>query len=105
MKKLRPDLFASLLSSLTLILLWQLAAWFLGAPIILPTPLEVAKELVNLISSTSFASNLGFTTLRALESFILIVSCGTLAGLLAARYFLFNKFLEPLITVFKATPV
>lgn len=105
MKKPWTDAYFSVLSSLALILLWQLGALALGAPIILPTPLEVAKELANIITTDGFISNLGFTVLRALESFLLIVSCGTIAGLLSARYLTINKILEPLITVFKATPV
>lgn len=104
MRKKRTDSYISILSSLALILLWHLAALALNVPIILPTPYEVLTQLVNILSP-ELATNLAYTVLRALESFLLIVSTGALAGILAARYPVFNKILNPLITVFKATPV
>lgn len=105
MNKRRADTYISILSSLALILLWQLGSLALGAPIILPTPLEVLRELAHLILAQDFALNLSFTVLRAFESFVLIVCSGALAGTLAARYPLFNNLIKPLVTVFKATPV
>ena len=96
--------YISILSSLCLILLWYVGALILNAPIILPTPYDVLKELMELLSLCA-ATDLAYTILRALESFLLIVSTGTLAGILAARYPIFNKIIKPLVTVFKATPV
>lgn len=96
---------ASLLSSIALILIWQFGALALGAPIILPSPLEVLSALCKLITSPTFLPDLGATILRTLESFILIVSCGAVAGILAARYLVIDKILKPLVAVFKATPV
>ena len=105
MNKKRTDTYISILSSFVLILIWELGAALLGASIILPTPLEVLKELANLVSSQDFLANLGFTILRALESFIIIVITGGVAGILAGRFHVFNSIIRPLITVFKATPV
>lgn len=104
MKKKRTDSYISILSSLALILLWHIGALALNASIILPTPYEVLKELLN-IFSPDLATNLAYTVLRALESFVLIVFTGAVAGILAAKYPIFNKIIKPLITVFKATPV
>ncbi len=104
MKKKRTDSYISILSSFALILLWHLGALALNAPIILPTPHEVFSQLLA-IFSPQLATDLAFTVLRALESFILIVCTGALTGILAARYPIFNKIISPLITVFKATPV
>lgn len=104
MKKKRTDSYISILSSFVLILLWHIGAIALNAPIILPTPYEVFVQLIN-IFSPDLATNLIYTILRALESFVLIVCTGTLAGILAAKYPIFNKIINPLITVFKATPV
>jgi NitT/TauT family transport system permease protein len=105
MNKKRTDTYISILSSFVLILIWELGAALLGASIILPTPLEVLKELANLVSSQDFVANLGFTILRALESFIIIVITGGVAGILAGRFHVFNSIIRPLVTVFKATPV
>lgn len=104
MKKLRTDTYISILSSLVLILLWHLGALALDAPIILPTPAQVFKAFVNLFSP-ELATNLFYTILRALESFILIVSLGAVTGFLAAKFPVFNSLIKPLITLFKATPV
>ncbi len=105
MNKKRTDTCISILSSFVLILIWELGAALLGASIILPTPLEVLKELANLVSSQDFLANLGFTILRALESFIIIVIAGSIAGILAGRFHVFNSIIRPLVTIFKATPV
>ena len=105
MNKKRTDTYISILSSFVLILIWELGAALLGASIILPTPLEVLKELSNLVSSQDFLANLGFTILRAIESFIIIVITGGVAGILAGRFHVFNSIIRPLVTVFKATPV
>ncbi len=104
MKKKRTDSYISILSSFVLILLWHLGALSLNAPIILPTPYEVFSQLMG-IFSPDLATNLIYTVLRALESFILIVCTGALTGILAAKYPIFNKIINPLVTVFKATPV
>ena len=105
MNKKRTDTYISILSSFVLILIWELGSLALGASIILPSPLEVLKELASLVSSQDFIANLGFTILRALESFIIIVLTGSIAGILAGRFHVFNSIIRPLVTVFKATPV
>ena len=105
MNKKRTDTYISILSSFVLILIWELGSLVLGASIILPSPLEVLKELASLVSSQDFIANLGFTILRALESFIIIVLTGSIAGILAVRSHIFNSIIKPLVTVFKATPV
>ncbi len=105
MNKKRTDTYISILSSFVLILIWELGSLALGASIILPSPLEVLKELASLVRSQDFIANLGFTILRALESFIIIVLTGSIAGILAGRSHVFNSIVRPLVTVFKATPV
>ena len=101
----KANSYISILSSFALILLWYLGALILDAPIILPAPLEVLEELASLVTSQDFATNLAYTILRALESFLLIVLTGALAGILAAQFPIFHQIIKPLVTVFKATPV
>ncbi len=58
-----------------------------------------------LISAPPFSLNVGMTVARALESFLIIVVSGTLLGLLAGFFPVFQAAMSPLLTVLKATPV
>jgi len=88
-----------------LLCLWQLGAVLVDARIILPGPGTVLASLVGLISAPPFSLNVGMTVARALESFLIIVVSGTLLGLLAGFFPVFQAAMSPLLTVLKATPV
>ncbi len=97
--------YVSVLSCLAIVLVWWMAAAALDAPIILPTPAEVLKTTLGLFGSKTFLLNIGGTVLRALYSFVLIVLCGTICGILAGRFVAFRRAMAPLVSLFKATPV
>jgi len=97
--------YVSVLSSLGIVLIWWLLSIILKAPIILPTPLEVIQTALKVFVSRDFLSNVGATILRALLSFVIIVICGTICGILAGRYKIFRRIISPLVALFKATPV
>lgn len=97
--------YVSVLSCLAIVLVWWMAAAALDASIILPTPAEVLRTTLGLFGSKAFLSNIGGTVLRALYSFVLIVLCGTISGILAGRFVAFRRAIAPLVALFKATPV
>jgi len=97
--------YVSVLSCLAIVLVWWIAAAALDVPIILPTPAEVLRTTLGLFGSKAFLLNIGGTILRALYSFVLIVLCGTISGILAGRFVAFRRAIAPLVALFKATPV
>lgn len=95
----------SAISIVAVILLWQAAATILNASVIVPKPLEVFVALTDLFSTKSFYLNVGFTVLRAFESFVIIVITGAVFGIIAGLKPNFEQVFKPLVTMFKATPV
>ena len=59
-------------SCLFLILIWELVSVLMKAPVILPSPVEVASSVIQLFASTQFIKNVGSTVLRAVLSFFII---------------------------------
>lgn len=71
----------------------------------MPSPFDVVKEFVRLLETDTFFKNIGSTCWRTLESFVIIVVSGIILGLVAGYSRKFEWAVQPLITVFKATPV
>lgn len=92
-------------SVVLLILLWWVLSAVIGSAIILPSPKEVTVEFFKLFSDKSFILTVGSTVLRAFLSFVIIVLSGLLFGLVAGHFKHFEWAFQPLVTVFKATPV
>ncbi len=96
-----------LLASGILLGIWQVAAIWIDSQILLPSLGPVFTTLLTLVREPVFTSNVLFTVLRALESFLIIlVSASILGGVLAGRYSLLSTFLRPpFVTTLKAVPV
>lgn len=92
-------------SILILFGMWMIIAAIVDAPVIFPAPYVVLHDFVLLFTEKSFYLNLGATVLRALESFVIIVISGSVLGILAGSNKNIETIFEPLIAVFKATPV
>lgn len=93
------------LSVLILLLLWQLAAVVIDAQVILPTPYTTSAALVNLIRYKPLSKHIFTTISRSLQSFLIIFVTGSLFGVVGAYYKGVDAALQPLLTIFKATPV
>ncbi|MFA5468804.1 MAG: ABC transporter permease subunit [Sphaerochaetaceae bacterium] len=93
------------LSALLLLLLWQLAAVVLDAPIILPRVGPIAAKIVSLVQQKPFSLNLWATITRALKSFLIILGTGGILGVLAGYSPQLRAFLVPFLLLCKATPV
>ncbi len=93
------------LSCLLLLLLWQFGAWLVDAQVILPGPGSVGQSLLGILGARPFALNVWETTLRALQSFVIIVASSVILGSIAGMYPLFRAAMSPILTVLKATPV
>ncbi len=94
-----------LLASAILLIIWQVASIWLDSQILLPSLGPVFTTLLGLAREPVFTSNVLFTVLRALESFLIILVSASILGVLAGRYSLLSTFLRPFVTTLKAVPV
>lgn len=95
----------TIVSALVLLLVWYAAAKFINLPIILPTPVEAVKILISYIRTEAFWQAVGATSIRALRSFLITLTVGTVAGLAAGWLPWVRAALSPLITVVRTIPV
>lgn len=102
---MRKRRLVAFLSCCALVLIWQIAALLMDAPVILPSPVEVFKSLISLFSDAGFMKNVLATVLRALTGFLIIVCAGSALGVLAGYYSMLDAALSPVVTLIKATPV
>ena len=87
------------------LVLWQLAAFFIGKEILLPTPIKVAETLGGLILTLDFWLMIGASILRIMAGMLIGVLLGVLFAILTSH----SKFLDRLfslpLNIIKATPV
>jgi len=95
----------ALISSALLLALWQVGAHVLDSQILLPGLAPVFKTLVSIIGDGPFLANIGATVVRALQSFLIIVILGSVAGVLGGNFPLFSAAMKPFVTTLKAVPV
>ncbi|MEA5050513.1 MAG: ABC transporter permease subunit [Oscillospiraceae bacterium] len=84
---------------------WQLAALWVGEPLFLPSPADVAKTFASLLAQPAFYAAVGNSFARITLGFLLAVAAGVLLAALAARFRTAKALLAPLMSVVKATPV
>lgn len=87
------------------ILIWELCSLFINQSILLPSPLEVLKTLIQLMWQIYFWSCVFSSIGRVIEGLILSISLGILLGVIAGLNNFIEELLEPLIIAVKATPV
>ena len=87
------------------LLLWLLVALLYKKPLLLPTPIAVAKKLAELLLTASFYQTLLFSLLRVITGILAALLGGMLLGFLSARVKLVDAAIAPLMSLLKATPV
>lgn len=83
---------------------WGIAA-LVDQTLLVPTPWQVAKVLVEVIRTASFWKAVGFSLLRMLSGFAAAVVAGTVMAVLTARFSLLRAVFSPLLHVVRAAPV
>ncbi len=87
------------------VLVWQLVYIFVGKDIIIPSPLDTAKRIWELVFTPSFWKITGSSVLRILIGYL----CGVVGGVFLAVLTNASKFayalLRPVISIARATPV
>lgn len=102
---LRGNRGITISSAAILLLIWQIAAILIDAPILLPTPIEAAGKLIGYTTESSFWAALGATALRSLKSFLITIAAGLVTGLAAGLIPLVRSAIQPIITVVRTIPV
>ncbi len=94
------------------LLVWQAAAMLLAAKydstaqkILLASPVDVARRLVELVPQMEFLKSLSFSLVRILGGFFLGLAIAVTLAALAGRFMFLRQLLAPLISAMKSIPV
>ena len=97
--------FRTLAVLLFWLLVWTAAAALVGQELLLPSPAQTARKLLELASAAEFWLTVGQSVLRVLTGILAAVLGGILLALLTHRSALCMALLSPLMTLVKSTPV
>ncbi|MBE6932705.1 MAG: ABC transporter permease subunit [Ruminococcaceae bacterium] len=84
---------------------WAFAAWRMGQPLLLPSPIHVAGRLWHLMGEGGFWLTTAASLGRVLLGVVLSVVLGVALAALTEAFSWLNDLLSPLLTVIKSTPV
>ncbi|MBQ9384586.1 MAG: ABC transporter permease subunit [Ruminiclostridium sp.] len=87
------------------LVVWQLAAVAVNSSLLLASPVEVVRRLIELVPDMKFLGSVLFTTGRIMLGALLGTVTGIVFAVLAGRFVFFEKLFAPLITAVKAVPV
>lgn len=87
------------------LIIWQIAAVRLNSRILLVSPVEVVKRLVELAPTGEFWRSVTFSAARILLGFALGLTCGCGLALAAGKLRFIRTLFSPLISVMKSIPV
>lgn len=92
-------------SAFLLITVWYVAALVMNSHYILPTPLSVFLDCVDLLKNPAFFPLLAATCYRGIIAFSISLALSLVFGLAAGMLPFFSAALRPWMAVIKATPV
>lgn len=87
------------------LLVWALAAAAVGQELLLPSPVQVARELVSLARTPDFWLTIGRSVLRVLTGILSAVGLGVGLAFLTHKSAVMNALFSPVMTLVKSTPV
>lgn len=90
---------------LTWLLLWQLAAWAIAEPVLLPLPLRVFVRFFELVVTARFWTMAMLTSGRIVLGFLIAFFLGVLLAIAATSNRLIQTFLWPPLAAIKSIPV
>lgn len=85
--------------------IWQALSADIGLSVLLPSPVETAKELVSLAGTGDFWVSVGLSVLRITIGFLIGTLAGVLSGTVSAFSGAVSDFIAPVVSIIKATPV
>ncbi len=102
---LNKSYFAKLFSVLLALVLWQIAAEYVGSDILLVSPLQVASRLGELLKEQDFFQVLFFTLSRIAKGFLWGAFTAIALALLSGRFKIIEILLWPYMITIKSVPV
>jgi NitT/TauT family transport system permease protein len=87
------------------IVIWHIFSIFVNNGLLLPSPLDVLKSLVNLLKTKDIYVVVGNTFCRITLGFLLGSIFGVISAIFSYRFIIFRDLIAPLISSIKATPV
>ena len=87
------------------LLAWQGAAWLLRQPLLLSSPVKVARRLFSLLGESGYYRVLGFSLGRICLGFLLGAALGAALAMIAARWEPAEYLLRPLMVTVRSVPV
>ncbi len=84
---------------------WQALSMLVDNSLLLPSPVQTAKSLFQLLIDPLCWQDIAFTFLRLLAGFLIGVAAGILLAVFTAKFSFFHWLLSPLRLLIKATPV
>ena len=105
MKKHLPSKVKSLPALLFWGLVWALAAWALGKPLLLPSPMQVLRCLGRLVLTADFWQITLLSIGRILLGLAIGIGLGAVLALLTETVPLLDALIAPAMTAMQATPV
>lgn len=96
-----------IISSVTicvLLVLWQVAAMWIGRDLILPSPLETMQEIIRLVQTLAFYQSMLATIVRTVVGFLISFAASIILGSLSYRFTYVEAMLKPVVTVLRSVP-
>lgn len=87
------------------ILIWYLFSLVVDNRLLLPSPLDVAISLFNLMKTKELYFSVANTFIRIISGFFLGSVLGLILSVLSYRFYIIKILAEPLVSIIKATPV
>ena len=98
-------LIISNFSFFVIILCWQICAKIIDSSLILPYPITVFLEIINIIAKSSFWLNFLHTFSRIIISFLISIILGSFIGILSGINQYIKQFFKLPLSIIKSTPV
>ncbi len=87
------------------LLVWALASAAVGQELLLPSPVQAARELIGLARMPDFWLTIGRSVLRVLTGILSAVCLGVGLAFLTHKSAVMNALFSPVMTLVKSTPV
>lgn len=104
MNKLRPVLRAAAVLIFWL-LIWHVLAYFIGKPLLLPSPAGVLARLFELVRTAAFWKTALYSLCRIIIGTLAAVCLGCILAVITASFKTMNYLISPLLAAVRATPV
>ena len=93
-----------IISILIVLVIWAIASFSVNSEYILPSILQTARALIEVLKSGEFYSSLAFTLLRSVIAFLISFSIAALLVFLVKRFSLAKGLITPIVSILRALP-